>query len=249
MVEKFPPGQAPARIAAELRRRIISGEYGAGHPVRDGDIAKEMNVSRNTVRESLSLLRYMRLLDHQVNRGFFVRVLSLADVHDIYRVRRTLELRAIRISATVSDSALRGVEAAVLRGESAAERSGWLETAAASLDFHKSLVGLLESPSLSELFENVLAQMQLAFALAKDPGELQASWIRRDRELIDLLKAGQRREAEDYLSRYLEESEEGMCDLVRAGLYNKTELQRRAAAKAAAAAAAEAQRQATESAY
>src|ERR1700761_3767740 len=87
---------AAERAASELRQRIASGELRPAQRLAEERLARELQVSRNTLRESFRLLAHDGLVDHVVNRGVFVRQLAEHDVRDLYRLRRMVESSALR---------------------------------------------------------------------------------------------------------------------------------------------------------
>ena len=92
------------RVAEVLRERIIDGSLPPATRLSEDQIARTLGVSRNTLRESFKLLAHERLLEHKLNRGVFVRQLDAADVIDIYRVRRLVEVAAVRSAGGVDTS-------------------------------------------------------------------------------------------------------------------------------------------------
>lgn len=208
-------GGTSSQIAAQLRDRIIFGQLRSGTPVRDTAVAVELGVSRNTARESLSLLRHEGLLEHRPNQGFVVRTLCAGDIRDIYAARTAVEIRGVQVSALAPEEALVAVGAAV-RATEAAERSGrWEDYASSSLGFHAALVHLLGSPLLEEFFASILGRLRLAFAAAEDPQAFQRPWGAKDREIWEHLADGDRAGAERLLRLYLQDSELEVLDLVQ----------------------------------
>jgi DNA-binding GntR family transcriptional regulator len=83
-------------LADLLRERIIKGVYQPGERLVEEAIFKPLKVSRNSLREAFRLLTHERLLVHELNRGVFVRKLTVDDVIDLYRVRKLVECSAVR---------------------------------------------------------------------------------------------------------------------------------------------------------
>src|SRR5919197_3921789 len=79
------------RVADILRGRIADGFFPPGTRLSEDSIGGALGVSRNTLREAFRLLTHERLLSHELNRGVFVRKLSVQDVVDLYRVRKIVE--------------------------------------------------------------------------------------------------------------------------------------------------------------
>ncbi|HET9142050.1 GntR family transcriptional regulator, partial [Actinophytocola sp.] len=62
------------RVAGILRDRIMEGHLRPGDKLSEEEITRRLGISRNTLREAFRLLGHERLLEHQLNRGVFVRV-------------------------------------------------------------------------------------------------------------------------------------------------------------------------------
>ncbi|NUK82651.1 GntR family transcriptional regulator, partial [Streptomyces lunaelactis] len=79
------------RVADILRDRITEGYFPPGARLSEESIGGALGVSRNTLREAFRLLTHERLLVHELNRGVFVRMVTVEDLEDIYRVRMLVE--------------------------------------------------------------------------------------------------------------------------------------------------------------
>lgn len=209
-------GQAADRIAQALRQRLTQGLIPPGTPMRDGVLAREFEVSRNTMREALRRLESEGLLAHQMHKGVSVRRMDVADVRDAFTVRRAVEIRAIEESALVDQRQLDALLEPIAAGEAAALDGAWRVVGTCSLEFHQRLVGLLASPTLDDLFAIVVARLRLIFAVMPDEADFQKPWPPRDREIAEALIAGRRETARSLLRVYLTDSERSSIDVVRA---------------------------------
>lgn len=202
---------AAARAADTLREHIIEGQYRSGDPLREASIANSLGVSRNTVRESFRLLAQDGLVEHSPHRGVTVRSLTAADIEDIYRIRRAVEL--LGLEAVAADpSALSRV---VSQAEEAAGRDDWAVVSTADLRFHQTIVAALCSPRLDAMFQRLLAELRLAFAAMPDPHVFHEPYLRRNRLLVDLLEAGDQTAARVELIGYLETAERDLSRMLR----------------------------------
>lgn len=86
---------APDRIAAELRRAILSGEIGPGERIRQEDVAARAGASRLPVREALRILAAEGLVEHAANKGARVPLLGAREVDLLYQMRERLEPLAL----------------------------------------------------------------------------------------------------------------------------------------------------------
>lgn len=206
----------PALAADTLRERIVEGELPPGTPLRDIALSAELGVSRNTLRQALRTLHEEGLVTQQLHKGTTVRILSTADVKDIYVARRALELTAVDESPLAPEPLIDALEAKVSEAERAVLAQEWHKVGTASLRFHQALVALLGSARLDGFFRVTIAQLRLAFAVMADEAEFQAPWVEYDREICDLIRGGRRQEAKAALRLYLDDSERKVLDAVRA---------------------------------
>ena len=194
------------RVAEILRSRITEGRLPPGTRLSEEDIGSALGVSRNTLREAFRLLTHERLLVHEFNRGVFVRRLTVADVHDLYRFRRLLEggaLRSASPSARFDD-----VRRAVEEGEEAAAAGRWVDVGTANMHFHQALAALAGSPRVEEAMRHVLAELRLVFHVMAAPQTFHEPYLADNRRIVELLESGDREGASEALERYLTAAEE-----------------------------------------
>jgi DNA-binding GntR family transcriptional regulator len=205
------------RVAEVLRERMLEGELRPGTALREVAIARELDVSRNTLREGLRQLASEGVVVLAPNKGASVKRLSVPEVRDIYRVRKVIETQAATESAVADDERFADMEAAVIAGERAEQARSWRAVGTASLRFHQALVAVLGSELLNAFFRAVLAQLRLAWEESCDKQSFQRSWSARDRELYELFRQGHRSQGVGALLVYLEDSERQVIDELRKG--------------------------------
>ena len=114
-------GTAQEHAVGWLRRLIVSGELRPGQRVNQEDLAERIGLSVATVREALRTLEQEGQLTYRPRRGYLVTELRLADLEEIYALRRVLEERAARHALPLLDAAaLERIEAEA----GACERAG-----------------------------------------------------------------------------------------------------------------------------
>ncbi|MET9432332.1 MULTISPECIES: GntR family transcriptional regulator [unclassified Streptomyces] len=200
------------RVADILRTRIAEGFFRPGARLSEDSIAGALGVSRNTLREAFRLLTHERLLVHELNRGVFVRVLTVDDVVDIYRTRRLVECAVVH-GLGKPPFELHGLVLAVTGGERDARDGDWKGVSTANIHFHRELVALAGSARTDELMRSVFAELRLAFHMVDDPRALHEPYLMRNREILDALRAGERVKAERLLADYLDDSRDRLVDV------------------------------------
>ncbi|MDJ0465828.1 GntR family transcriptional regulator [Streptomyces sp. H27-C3] len=200
------------RVADILRSRIAEGFFQPGTRLSEDSIGGALGVSRNTLREAFRLLTHERLLVHELNRGVFVRVLAVEDVEDVYRIRRLIECAVVR-GLGEPPFTLDRLDSAVTDGERAARKKDWKGVATANIHFHRELVALADSPRTDELMRSVLAELCLAFHLVADPCLLHEPYLVRNRQIVEVLRAGDKAAGERLLDAYFDDSRNQLVEV------------------------------------
>ncbi|MFI7299129.1 MULTISPECIES: GntR family transcriptional regulator [unclassified Streptomyces] len=193
------------RVSDILRSRIAEGYFPPGTRLSEDSIGGALGVSRNTLREAFRLLTHERLLVHELNRGVFVRVVTVEDVEDIYRTRMLVECAVVR-GLGEPPYTLDGLRASVTEGQVAALENDWKELGTANFHFHRELVALAGSARTDELMRSVFAELRLAFHLVGEPRRLHEPYLQRNRQILQALEAGDRQGAAKLLETYLTDS-------------------------------------------
>ncbi|GAA1779377.1 GntR family transcriptional regulator [Streptomonospora arabica] len=201
------------RVADLLRGHIINGALAPGARLSEERLGRKFRVSRNTLREAFRLLGHERLLVHEFNRGVFVAKPGAEDVVDMFRMRRALELAAVRSGPQAPAEAVGTVGAAVEQGEGARAQGDWEGIGTANMAYHRAIGGLLGSPRVDETMRQLLAELRLAFHVMAAPRDFYAPYLDRNRAIYELLAAGSFDTAAEELAGYFDIAEN---QLVRA---------------------------------
>lgn len=145
---------AQDRAAAQLRTAILEGELRPGQRVNQEAWAARAGVSLIPVREALRALAGEGLVTYRPRRGYAVTELDLADLEEVYRLRRLLETDALRRGvplARADDLALLAEAADACREAGAA--GDVAAQLGANRRFHGRLHGLARSAPLQRLID------------------------------------------------------------------------------------------------
>lgn len=154
-------------VLSELRAAILAGRIGPNAPLREAALARTLGTGRSAIREAIRHLVQEGLVEYRINRGSFVRVLSVSDADDVYLAREVIEVCAVRHALERDEPLdLCALRAALDRIVAAADAAPADEPAgsdliAADLDFHREMVRLSGSPRLSRAHETLAAEAQM----------------------------------------------------------------------------------------
>lgn len=194
-------------VAGILRDRIAEGLLPPGTRLAEEAIGSALAVSRNTLREAFRLLTHERLLVHELNRGVFVRTLTADDVTEIYRVRRVVQCAAVRHPVGDPAGAVERARQAVAEGEQAARDGRWDAVGTANIRFHQALTSLAGSGRVAGFMDGIFAELRLVFHVMANPRGFHEPYLSRNRELAEMLGAGDFEGAERILATYLDDAE------------------------------------------
>ena len=86
----------PDHIVNVLRDAIFSGEMKPGQKLVETDLAAQLGVSRASLREAIQILNNEGLVETVRYHGTSVRILTAADIEELYSLRSLLESFAIQ---------------------------------------------------------------------------------------------------------------------------------------------------------
>lgn len=159
--------QSATQHAAEIiQQRIRSGRYPVGEPLLGQRLlAEEFGVGRSAIREAISALEGIGLLQVEPGRGVFVRdpktvqsarwrFAEQYSVENVYAVRASLESLSVLLAtrrATLSEVKI--LERLTDKLATAVKSSDLLAMSAADRDFHRKLAEMSGNPLLLEMLD------------------------------------------------------------------------------------------------
>ncbi len=187
------------RVVEVLRGHILAGRLVPGTPLREVQLAAELGVSRNTLREALRVLAEQGLVVHRPHRGVVVTDLTEDDVADLYRLRGVLEHAAL---AHVDAARIGELERSTDAFADALARGDEIEALECDFRFHRVLVAGLGSPRAAAVHER--AQRELRLALLQLDREYEPPQVEEHRRIVAALRGGDRAAAVAALTEHLD---------------------------------------------
>ncbi|MHC6227168.1 FadR/GntR family transcriptional regulator [Pseudomonas sp. X10] len=147
----------------QLRERIAGGAWAVGQRLpTEPELATELGISRNTVREAMRVLAFSGLVEIRQGDGSYLRTaldpltavqaLSQCTPEQARETRHILEAEAIGLAALRrTEEDLRGLREALRRsaGHFHGDLDAYIEC---DLMFHQRLIDAAHNPALSELY-------------------------------------------------------------------------------------------------
>ncbi len=149
-------------VRAEIERLIGVGELVGGSRVNESALASLLGISRGPVREACRELVNTGLLQNEMNRGFFVREVTVKQALDIYDLRATLFGMAARLAASGAGKAWIDAMAGLVAGmDGAIGRNDVGAYYPLNVRFHQALMEAAGNYKLGQLWPLLEAELHL----------------------------------------------------------------------------------------
>jgi DNA-binding GntR family transcriptional regulator len=200
-------------VANELRRRLLAGEYAGGQELRDTDLTEEFGAARPTVRAAVQMLVADGLLERGRGRSARVRSFTAFDAVDLYRLRRPIELTAVRL-VMENSGPLGRVAAALETFVHLPPDVSWNQVADADIAFHREVLSASGSPRLLRAFNDTGAELRLLIAQLRPVYRGVRQLAAEHAVLLEALRAGQVGAALDAWRGHLDDAERFFRNLI-----------------------------------
>ncbi|MEX4004445.1 GntR family transcriptional regulator [Paraburkholderia sp. EG285A] len=206
--------------ADELRRRIMSGEFAEGVPLKQDALAAELGISRVPLREALMQLEKEGLVKILPRRGAVVSKLSSKDLNELFELRAWIEPNLLKLSIpnlTEQDFVELDLIIADFSTESQATRPAHWE------DLNKRLHGILLSrsgmPQALNIVTSLIQQTDryTRLHLAISPSNIERAKAEHD-ELVTLCRKSDIRGATTLLKRHILQAGEDLNNFINSVL-------------------------------
>jgi DNA-binding GntR family transcriptional regulator len=193
-----------ASVQRELERMIAAGELAGGDRVNESALALKLGISRGPIREACRALENIGLLRSEMNRGFFVREISIKEAMDIYDLRAQLSSMIGRLAAAnVTPAQLEEFDELLARMDAAADADDVAAYYPLNVEFHLKLIEVADNHKLTQLWPTLESELHLfrtrSFIL---PGSLRAS-NHDHRAVVNALRQGDAEEAARLLADHI----------------------------------------------
>ena len=115
-------GTKPEVIAERIRAAILEHRLSPGTKLTEAQLCEVFGAKRGAIRQALALLATDHLVDLEPNRGAFVASPSLQEVHEVFEMRRIVELAVVeKICTGHGARRLKGISGTIGRERKAFE--------------------------------------------------------------------------------------------------------------------------------
>jgi len=149
------------RIKDVILQRICDGTYQPGQKLVELQIAKEFATSQAPIREALSQLEAMRMVETQPYKGTRVREVTSREMQECLEIRGVLEQLAAdkmgeKLKPRMDELRLRAMETVAAAREKNAQKYGY-----ANIEFHRIIVEACGNETLKMVWETIAPEIRM----------------------------------------------------------------------------------------
>ena len=182
---------------------IVGGELPPGQHMVETDLARQLGVSRQPIREALHRMEAEGWVDLRPSQGAFVHVPTDQEVDELLDVRALLEAETARLAAQEASAAqVARLREICAEGQAAADAGELGRAVAANDSFHAEIAVVAGNSVLAELADIVGRRVQWYYRLVA-PERGHGSWAEHA-ELIDAIEAADPERAQLLARRHTE---------------------------------------------
>jgi DNA-binding GntR family transcriptional regulator len=153
------------QVTDQIRDDLLAGNFPAGQPLREGELAERFGVSRGPIRDAFLQLSQEGFLAYQANRGVTVRQPPDSDNRDfIVSLRQQIECFVIhRGLDQLSEAGLAKIETALAELHMACRGHDVAAVARCDMAFHEALLHACGGEDFLAVWKLLCSQMLLAY--------------------------------------------------------------------------------------
>jgi DNA-binding GntR family transcriptional regulator len=203
-------------VLSELRTAILDGRIAPGDRLKEVQLAKELGVSRPTLREAIYQLIHEGLLVQEDYKGVTVAGIDETTISDIAVVRVALEtIAATAIATDASGHAREALQQAWLDYDEAARSGDPVRENEAHLALHSTIWMASGNTMLHRIWPIVSAPINLALSTDLATRHDTDRNRRMHRELVDAIMHNRQREIDAAIREHIKTSASELVDLLR----------------------------------
>ena len=198
---------------ARLKRSILVCDLPPGQELRELGLVDSMGLTRGAVRGALGRLVADGLVDLRPRKGYRVSSLELADVREVFELRRLLEPYAVEVAAERAPrSAVEALHDLAHSRYDHSDRSSYEQYIVENREFHVRIAEAAGNRRLAQALRVLLEDMQRLFFLSVGARDHAAEEEHEHHALYEAILIGDAARARSLCITQIEEARERVID-------------------------------------
>ena len=204
----------PRSIAEQLKQLIYAGEFKAGDRLNEAALATRMGTSRGPIREAIRILTGTGLVTPVVNRGVFVRQVSVRELLEIYDLRALVfGFAAARAAENLTEADRGRFEALLEAMERAAQANDGGAYYERNVQFHELVLRLSDNERAHQLYDSYVKELHLYRRQNFNaPGNMRRSNLEH-RRIYEAIAKGNAAKAKQYAEEHIQAGKQRLLAL------------------------------------
>lgn len=194
----------PLTIAEELKRLIYAGELKPGERLNEAALALRMGTSRGPIREAIGILAGLGIVTAVLNRGVFVRQISVREMLEIYELRALVfGFAAERATEHIKEEHKQQFERLLAQMDAACEAEDGDLYYGLNLQFHALILRLSNNQRAHAAYDDYVKELHLfRRRYFNSPGNMRRSNVEH-RMIYEAIAKGARAKAKTVAERHV----------------------------------------------
>ncbi|GAB1582177.1 GntR family transcriptional regulator [Phyllobacterium phragmitis] len=195
-----------SRVFETLRQAIVQLQLRPGHPLSEAEIARQLRVSRQPVREAFIKLAEIGFIEIRPQRGTYVRLISIREVRNARFIREAVEVAIVReAAANAPDTDIEALERLIADQKSVARAGDHPAFLRLDEAFHQAIARCADCDDAWRVIESLKAQMDRVRYLSLPEATPLETIIKQHEDILEGIKNGSPEAAEASMRQHLSE--------------------------------------------
>jgi len=210
----------------DIRKMIFINEFRPGQKVPYRELAKRLGMSLTPVVQALKHMEFLGLLQHEPNRGFYIKPIVAEEISEVYELREMLEVNLIpKIVAQLNKDGASRLKLA-LDEYLDASRSGSLKMRLSKdMNFHMTLAEISSQSISIRVLRYLLDFLYLRFEKEQIFSRPQESSAIEHQKIYDCIMARNSREAGRAVRNHIRSVKDNVMEDLRNRLEDSEEIE------------------------
>jgi len=210
----------------DIRKMIFINEFRPGQKVPYRELAKRLGMSLTPVVQALKHMEFLGLLQHEPNRGFYIKPIVAEEISEVYELREMLEVNLIpKIVAQLNKDGASRLKLA-LDEYLDASRSGSLKMRLSKdMNFHMTLAEISSQSISIRMLRYLLDFLYLRFEKEQIFSRPQESSAVDHQKIYDCIMARNSREAGKAVRNHIRSVKDNVMEDLRNRLEDSEEIE------------------------
>lgn len=197
-------------VRSKIKYNIINGKYPMGMRLKAKELADELYVSRTPVNKALSSLYEEGLLNYNRNVGYSVRIITIEDIEEIFKIRLALDIVAFKeASLNMDEDDFSYMRSLIDRADLASKNCQTDDLRQAAKVFNHTIYEYADMPRLTMIIDNLNDYLEVLRKFSFDGRSENSRYlvsVEEHSKILDLMQAHNFDQLEDVIIKHLEGS-------------------------------------------